>query len=98
VSARAKEDESSTGHVWVAGFHHVTARSHLTGILKLTNHLFLYFSHFFFGRTELQITETANTESVDTGSCLYLVGAVNTDMMIVTFMSGMKFSSHGDLL
>jgi hypothetical protein len=21
-----KEDESSTGHVWAAGFHHVTAR------------------------------------------------------------------------
>jgi hypothetical protein len=24
-----KEDKSSTGHVWVAGFHHVMARSRL---------------------------------------------------------------------
>jgi hypothetical protein len=98
VSAREKEDESSTGHVWDARFHHVMARSHLTGVLKLTNRLFLYFTNFFSGRTEPQTIETADTESVDTGSCLYLVGAVNTDMMIVTFISGMKFSSHGDLL
>jgi hypothetical protein len=41
VSMGAKEDESSTGRVWAAGFHHVTARSHLVGILKLMNHLFL---------------------------------------------------------
>jgi hypothetical protein len=37
----AKEDESSTGRVWAAGFHHVTACSRLAGILKLTNRLFL---------------------------------------------------------
>jgi hypothetical protein len=37
----AKEDELSTGCVWAAGFHHVTACSRLVGILKLTNHLFL---------------------------------------------------------
>jgi hypothetical protein len=41
VSTGVKEHESSTGHVWAAGFHHVTARSHLAGVLKLTNHLFL---------------------------------------------------------
>jgi hypothetical protein len=29
VSMGAKEDESSTGHIWAAGFHHVTARSRL---------------------------------------------------------------------
>jgi hypothetical protein len=31
----AKEDESSTGHIWAAGFHHVMARSRLAGVLKL---------------------------------------------------------------
>jgi hypothetical protein len=29
VSKGAKKDELSTGHVWTAGFHHVTARSRL---------------------------------------------------------------------
>jgi hypothetical protein len=37
----AKEDESITGRVWAAGFHHVTARSRLAGVLKLMNHLFI---------------------------------------------------------
>jgi hypothetical protein len=41
VSTGAKEDESSIGLVWAAGFHHVTACSRLAGILKLMNHLFL---------------------------------------------------------
>jgi hypothetical protein len=41
VSTGAKEDESSTGRVWVAGFHHVTARSPLAGVLKLMKRLFL---------------------------------------------------------
>jgi hypothetical protein len=41
VSIGAKEDESSTGHIWAAGFHRVTARSRLAGILKLMNLLFL---------------------------------------------------------
>jgi len=36
-----KEDESSTGHVWAARFHHVTARSRLVRFMKLTNRLFL---------------------------------------------------------
>jgi hypothetical protein len=40
VSTGAKEDESSTGHVWAAGFHRVMAHSRLAGVLKLTNHLF----------------------------------------------------------
>jgi hypothetical protein len=31
VITGAKEDESSTGHVWDAGFHHVTACSHFGG-------------------------------------------------------------------
>jgi hypothetical protein len=36
-----KEDESSTGCVWAAGFHHVMARSCLARILKLVDCLFL---------------------------------------------------------
>jgi hypothetical protein len=38
---RAKEDDSITGCIWVAGFHHVMARSHLAGVLKLMNRSFL---------------------------------------------------------
>jgi len=41
VGMGIKEDESSTGRVWAAGFHHVTARSHLAYILRLMNCLFL---------------------------------------------------------
>jgi hypothetical protein len=47
VSMGAKEDESSTGRVWAAGFHHVKARPRLGRVLKLMNHLFLQFSNFF---------------------------------------------------
>ena len=36
-----KEDESSTGRIWAAGFHRVTARSGLAHVLKLVNCLFL---------------------------------------------------------
>jgi hypothetical protein len=41
VGTGTKEVESSTGHVWAAGFHHVTARSRLAGVLKLMKLLFL---------------------------------------------------------
>ena len=41
VGAGTMEDESSTGRVWAAGFHHVTARSRLARSLKLTERLFL---------------------------------------------------------
>jgi hypothetical protein len=37
----AKEDDSSAGHVWDFGFHHIMAHSHLAGVLKLMNQLFL---------------------------------------------------------
>jgi hypothetical protein len=37
----AKEDESSTGCFWAAGFHHVTARSRWARVLKFMNRLFL---------------------------------------------------------
>jgi hypothetical protein len=49
VGTGAKEDESSIGRVWAVGFHHVTARSLLVGVLKLKHRLFLSFSNFFFG-------------------------------------------------
>jgi len=35
------KDESSTGRVWAAGFHRVTAHSRLARVLKLMNRLFL---------------------------------------------------------
>jgi len=41
VGTGTKEDESSTGRVWAAGFGHVTARSRLASVLKLMNRLFL---------------------------------------------------------
>jgi hypothetical protein len=41
VGTGTKEGETSTGHVWTAGFHHITARSTLVSVLKLMNHLFL---------------------------------------------------------
>jgi hypothetical protein len=47
MSMGEKKNESSTGHVWVAGFHHVMARSCLARVLKRINHLVLQFSKFF---------------------------------------------------
>jgi len=41
VGTGTKEDDSSTGRVWAAGFHHVTARSSLARVLKLMDCLFL---------------------------------------------------------
>jgi hypothetical protein len=41
VGMATKEDESSTGRIWAAGFYHVTAHSRLACILKLMNHVFL---------------------------------------------------------
>jgi len=50
VGTGTKEDELSTGRVWAAGLHHVTARSRLAPVLKLMNHLFIQFFKFFFFR------------------------------------------------
>jgi hypothetical protein len=41
VGMRKKEDKSSTGCIWAAGFHHVMARSRLAHIFKLMNRFFL---------------------------------------------------------
>jgi hypothetical protein len=46
VGMGTKEDESSTGWIWAAGFHHVMAQSCLALILKRMNCLFLTFSKF----------------------------------------------------
>ena len=44
-----KEDESNTGYVWAAGYHHVMPHSRLAHVLKLMKCLLLKFSSFFFG-------------------------------------------------
>jgi hypothetical protein len=41
VSTGIEEDKLSTGRVWAAEFHHVTARSSLARVLKLMNRLVL---------------------------------------------------------
>jgi hypothetical protein len=41
VRTGTKEDELSTGRVWAAGFHHITARYPMTRVLKLMNRLFI---------------------------------------------------------
>jgi hypothetical protein len=41
MSTGAKEGESSTGRIWAARFHHVTARSRLADVLELMNRLSL---------------------------------------------------------
>jgi len=72
VGTGTKEDEPSTGHVWAAGFHHITARSRLAYVLKLMKRLFLGFSKFFSGRGKPWVTETTDSEFTDTGICLYM--------------------------
>jgi len=47
VCTGTKVDESSTGRVWAAGFHHVTARSRLARVLKMMTRLFHNFPNFF---------------------------------------------------
>jgi hypothetical protein len=46
MSMGAEEDESSTGHVWAAGFRYVKAHSRLAHILKLMNCHFFNFKTF----------------------------------------------------
>jgi hypothetical protein len=65
VSTTAKEDESSTGRIWAAGFRHVTARSRLERFETYEPCISSIFN-FFFG-----LRYTADIESVDTGARLY---------------------------
>jgi hypothetical protein len=41
VSTGTKEDKSSIGRIWAAGFHHFMGRSRLARVLKLVSHLFI---------------------------------------------------------
>jgi hypothetical protein len=43
-----KEDDSSTGRVWAAGFHDITGCSHLAVILKLNEPFISLIFQFFF--------------------------------------------------
>jgi hypothetical protein len=47
VGMGTKADESSTGHVWAAGFHHVTARPHLARFETYEPFISLIFKFFF---------------------------------------------------
>jgi hypothetical protein len=47
VGTGTKEEKSSIGRLWAAGFHHVRARSGLERVLKIMNCVFLQFSKFF---------------------------------------------------
>jgi hypothetical protein len=66
MSTGPKKDKSSAGHVWAAGFHHV--HSCLADILKLTNR---FFPIFFLDNSKPWVTETADTEPADRGTCLF---------------------------
>jgi len=50
VGTGTKEDESSTGHSWAAGFHHITDRSRLARVFKLEPFMSLNFQIFFSDR------------------------------------------------
>jgi hypothetical protein len=67
------EEESSTGHIWTAGFHHIMAHSHLARFE--TYELFIsLILNFFLGHGKPWITETMDTESADMGhDCILLV-------------------------
>jgi hypothetical protein len=53
VGAATTESESSAGRVWAAGFHHVTARSRLSRVLKVMDCVFLL-SLIYLGAAELR--------------------------------------------
>jgi hypothetical protein len=73
VGTGKKEGESSTGRDWAAAFYHVTAPSCLLHILNLRTVYFFRFPNFFLVPGQPQITETADTDSVDTVVHLYYV-------------------------
>jgi hypothetical protein len=47
VRTGEKDDESSNGSVWAAGFHHVMARSRLASVWNLQTTYFFDFQIFF---------------------------------------------------
>jgi hypothetical protein len=94
VCPGSQEDKSSTGRIWAAGFHHVTARSRVVHVLKIMNHLFLQFSHFFAGGVKLRITETADAESL--GTCRVIQTSVGCTQCHI-FFSWFKKVHHVNL-
>jgi hypothetical protein len=71
VGTGTKEDVSSTGSVWAAGFHHVTARFRFALFIPYEPFISLIFQ-IFLGRGQLRVTENADTESADTALHLHL--------------------------
>jgi len=59
VGTGTKEDESSTGRVWAAGFHHVTARSRLARVLKLMKRFISLIFQILSGRGKPRIRASA---------------------------------------
>ena len=57
VGTGTKVDELNTGRVWAVGFHHITVHSRFISLI------FQILS----GRGKLRVTETADTESANTG-------------------------------
>jgi hypothetical protein len=47
VGTGTKEDESSTGRVWAAGFHHVTVHYRLEFFETYESFIYLFFKFFF---------------------------------------------------
>jgi hypothetical protein len=73
VGTGTKEDESSTGRIWAAGFHQVTAPFSLGARFETYEpFISLIFPFSFSGRGKPQINETADTESADKGGRLFL--------------------------
>jgi hypothetical protein len=68
MSTGAKEDESSTGRIWASGFHHfMSIGARFETYEPVISLIFNYFG----GCHKPRVTETADTESVDTGAQLY---------------------------
>jgi hypothetical protein len=68
VGMGIKEDESSTGHVWAAGFHHVMAHSHLGAFWNLWT-VYLFNFPLFLGRGKLQILN----EQIQGHNCTHIL-------------------------
>ena len=80
VGMGTKEDESSTGCIWAAVFHHIMARSRLARVLKLNEPFISLIFQIFSGCGKPQITET-----VGMGVCLYIRVFLCQRMYVFTF-------------
>ena len=89
-----KEDESSTGRVCAAGFHHFMVRSRLARVFKLTNCLFLLFSKFSSGQGKPLITKYADV-GVCLCMCVCIYGTVHSKLEKITVRLTYMFK-HGE--